>query len=184
MALRVAASRFATSIRPQAPVFARRTGAVRTMGSDPADLPTEGWEGAVRAKFPKDYQVCPPLPLCATCKLLPARRSNPSRIERRYVFTLAVFGDSPPRRIPTCAFSSPSPSPSLQIVILILGSYAGLIGLNKLLSSSEEEAAPASTGGGGGGGDSIPSFQDEKWDEWSKQGDNLARWEASLDKDE
>ena len=45
MALRVAASRFATSIRPQAPVFARRTGAVRTMGSDPADLPTEGWEG-------------------------------------------------------------------------------------------------------------------------------------------
>ena len=62
MALRVAASRFATSIRPQAPVFASRTGAVRTMGSDPADLPTEGWEGAVRAKFPKDYQVCPPLP--------------------------------------------------------------------------------------------------------------------------
>ena len=125
MALRVAASRFATSIRPQAPVFARRTGAVRTMGSDPADLPTEGWEGAVRAKFPKDY----------------------------------------------------------QIVILILGSYAGLIGLNKLMGSSEEEAAPASSGGGGGG-DSIPSFQDEKWDEWSKQGDNLARWEASLDKDD
>ncbi len=56
--------------------------------------------------------------------------------------------------------------------------------LNKLLSSPKEEEAPASSGGGGGGGDSIPSFQDEKWDEWSKQGDNLARWEASLDKDE
>ena len=57
MALRLAASRFATSIRPQAPLLASRRTAVRTMGSDAADLPTEGWEGAIRQKFPKDYQV-------------------------------------------------------------------------------------------------------------------------------
>ena len=33
-------------------------------------------------------------------------------------------------------------------------------------------------------GESPALAECKKWDEWSKQGDNLARWEASLDKDE
>ena len=43
------------AVRPAAP-RAQGVAGRRMMGSD-AELPTEGWEGAVRAQFPKDYQI-------------------------------------------------------------------------------------------------------------------------------
>jgi hypothetical protein len=108
-------------VRPAAPRAQATTG--RRMMSSDAELPTEGWEGAVRAKFPKDY----------------------------------------------------------QIVLLITGGYVGLWGLSKLFGGgAEEEAAPVAAAASSAAG-AIPEFADESWDAWSQQGDNLDRWEKSLE---
>ena len=67
-----------------------------------------------------------------------------------------------------------------QIVIAIFSSYVGLFFVSKLFSGggSPAAAAPAPKASSGG---SIPSFADDNWASWAEQGDNLARWEKSLE---
>lgn len=97
----------------------------RNMGGPAAPIPTEGWEGAVRAKLPHNY----------------------------------------------------------QIALAVLGGYTGLILFGKMISGGkkeEEVAQPANTSGS----DKIHSITEEEWADWVKDPNNMAKWEASLEKDE
>ena len=73
-----------------------------------------------------------------------------------------------------------------QIVLAILGGYAGLFILSKVFGSSapeeeeEEKATPAVAASSGGAASSIPSVFSDKFEEWVKAPGNAEKWEADL----
>ena len=118
-------------------------------------------EGAIRSQLPEDYQIVIAIFSSYVGLFLVSKMfsggAKPAEAAPAAAGTFTVF------RLVCCStllliFSF------LQIsFVLVLSYFCGFL----ILAS--------------GGGGAIPSFEDDSWPEWIEQGDNLAKWESSLE---